>query len=188
MFKFSVALVHRDHKDSQGGVPNSLPPSPTPPHSGGILDSLCLSVQLLSNFQLAVTTSSLGSSPAWLFFWPHCPGSFTLLQTHRHFVSATLKHKPLANTVSPTVLQSNGIHSLLTSITLNPLMLSKLTSTNNTTSDFILRLLTCLPYLLSFIPCYIPSVCPCVCVCVCVCVHVCARNTNYDCNSSFLRF
>ena len=114
LFKFSVALVHRDHKDSQGGVPNSLPPSPTPPHSGGILDSLCLSVQLLSNFQLAVTTSSLGSSPAWLFFWPHCPGSFTLLQTHRHFVSATLKHKPLANTVSPTVLQSNGIRSLLT--------------------------------------------------------------------------
>ena len=179
-YSSSVLLyVHRDLKDSQGRVPNSLPPSPPPPRSGAILDLLCLSVQLLSNFQLAVTTSSLGSSLAWLFFWPYCPGSFTLLQTHRHFVSATLKHKPLANTVSPTVLQSNGIHSLLTSITLNPLMLSKLTSTNNT-SDFKFRLLTCLPYLPSFITCYIPSVCPCVCVC--------ARNTNYDCNSSFLRF
>ena len=168
MFCSSSALLyfHSDHQDYEGRVPNRLPPSPPPPNSGGILDSLCPSVQLLSNYQLTVTTSSLGLSPAWRFFWPHCPGSFTLLKTHEHFVSTTLKQKPLANTVSPTLLQSNGIHSLLTSITLNPLMLSKLTSTNNT-SDFKFRLLTCLLFWPSFIPCYIPSVCRCVCVCVC---------------------
>ena len=48
-------------------------------------------------------------------------GGKSLLQTHRYFVSPTLQQKHLANTVSPTVLQSNGICSLLTSITFNPL-------------------------------------------------------------------
>ena len=37
-----------------------------------------------------------------------------------------LKEKPLANAVSPTVLQSNEIYSLLTSITFSPPMPSKL--------------------------------------------------------------
>ena len=48
------------------------------------------------------------------------------------------EQKPLANAVSPTVLQSNGICSLLTSVTFNPVtpskLLEKLISTGNTTS------------------------------------------------------
>ena len=54
------------------------------------------------------------------------PGSFVLLQTHGHFVSPLLEQKSLANAVSPTVLQSNGIHSRLTSVTFSPHTPSKL--------------------------------------------------------------
>ena len=46
------------------------------------------------------------------------PGSFALLQTQEYFLSPMLEQKPLANAVSPTVLQSNGIHSLLTPVTI----------------------------------------------------------------------
>ena len=56
-----------------------------------------------------------------LSLWPHCvrfPGSFILL-TCGYFVSPLLKQKPLANTVSLTVLWSNGVISLLTSPSLS---------------------------------------------------------------------
>ena len=53
-------------------------------------------------------------------------GSFVLLQTNRYFVSPMLEQKPSANAVSPTVLQSNAIRSLMISVTSNPPMPSKL--------------------------------------------------------------
>ena len=51
------------------------------------------------------------SSPACFSDFSPLPGSFTLLQTHRYFISPMVEQKPLANAVSPTVLQSNGICS-----------------------------------------------------------------------------
>ena len=57
-------------------------------------------------------------------------GGKSLLQTHRYFVFFMLEQKPLASTVSPPVLQSNGICSLLTSVTFNPLTPSKLLKTH----------------------------------------------------------
>ena len=50
----------------------------------------------------------------------------TLLQTHGFFGSPMLEQNPLANVVSRAVLQSNGNRSLLTSVTFNPPMPSKL--------------------------------------------------------------
>ena len=54
------------------------------------------------------------------------PGNFVLLQTHGYFVSPMTEQKPLGNVVSPTVLQSNRIHSLLTSATFTHPMPPKL--------------------------------------------------------------
>ena len=51
---------------------------------------------------------------------------FSWLGIHGYFVFPILEQKPLANAVSPSVLQSNGIHSLLTSIAFSPLTTSKL--------------------------------------------------------------
>ena len=42
---------------------------------------------------------------------------FVLLQTHGYLASPMLKLKPLANDLSLSVLQSNGILSLSTSVT-----------------------------------------------------------------------
>ena len=53
-------------------------------------------------------------------------GSFVLLQTNRYFVFPMLEQKPSANAVSPTVLQSDAIRSLMISVTSNPPMPSKL--------------------------------------------------------------
>ena len=91
-----------------------------------------------------------------------------------------LKLKPLANAFSLTVLQSNGILYLpADTVTSSPSMTlklrSKLTYTNNTTSDFKKSSLQPPPPLQ-----HTPSVahvCVCSCVYVCGCVSVCARNT-----------
>ena len=56
------------------------------------------------------------------------PGGFTVLQTHGYFVSPMLEQKPLANAPSLTVLQNNGIFSLLISVRCNATMPSKLCS------------------------------------------------------------
>ena len=76
------------------------------------------------------------------------------------------------------VLHSNGIISLLTSITFNLPMPSKLTSTNKTTRrDFK----PCLPSYPSFPITFLLYTCVCVCACVhththiCVCVCACVR-------------
>ena len=50
------------------------------------------------------------------------PGSFVLLQTCVYFVSPMLKETQSVNTLSLTVLQSNGILSHLTSVTFHPCM------------------------------------------------------------------
>ena len=102
-------------------------------------------------------TGQLTSSFLQLFIIPHI----------------RLEQKPLANNVFPTVLQSNGIHSILTSIILYPPRPSKLhwklTSTNYTkTNDFKFCLLTCLhpTYPLSLLVTFLLYTrCACVCVC-----------------------
>ena len=75
-----------------------------------------------TNCQLSVTTSSpthlLPISLTFSLCTP-LPVSFVLLRTHGHFVSPTSEQKHLASAVFPTVLQSNGIPSLLTSVTFN---------------------------------------------------------------------
>ena len=86
---------------------------------------------------------------------------------HEYFISHTSEQKPFANgnAVSPTVLQSKGICSLLTSITFNPPNPSKLSLLKTD-----LRLQTIPQVISSSLPLpthYIPSVHPCTCVCVC---------------------
>ena len=114
-----------------------------------------------------------------LFLRPsHCVHSFQAASFFRRYTGTSYSlvlEKTLWPTQFPlTVLQTNGIHCLLTSVTFNPPTSSKLTSTNNITSDFKFCLLTCLPYLpASLTPRCIPSVLLCVCVCVCVCRGVC---------------
>ena len=103
------------------------------------------------------------------------PGSFVPLQTLGYFVPPMLEHNPLANAVSPTVLQRNGIHSLLTSITFNPLTPSKLLKTHfykqyhkwfQILSSYSPLRFT-LPHLLLHSFCAPMSVCVCLCVTVC---------------------
>ena len=72
----------------------------------------------VSDSSLAYLSDLLGCTPL--------PGNFILLQTHRYFISSMLKQKPLAHALSLTVLQSNEIISLLTSVTFSPPMPSKL--------------------------------------------------------------
>ena len=104
-----------------------------------------LPVQARIDYKLStVTTSSLTHLPPVSLTFTLCTplsGSFILLQRHGYFVSPMLEQKLLANDVSPTVLQSNGIRSLRTSFTFTPSMPSKLrwelTSTNVTDCTLI---------------------------------------------------
>ena len=91
-----------------------------------------------------------------------------------------LKLKPLANAFSLTVLQSNGILYLpADTVTSSPSVTlklrSKLTYTNNTTSDFKKSSLQPPPPPSSTL--LLLPMCVCVRVCMCGCVSVCARNT-----------
>ena len=72
-----------------------------------------LPVQVRIDYKLSTICHNFfsDSSPAYFSDFSPLPGSFTLLQTHRYFISPMLEQKPLANAVSPTVLQSNGICS-----------------------------------------------------------------------------
>ena len=88
----------------------------------------------------------------------------------RYFVPLCLKkNTPLASAVTPTILQSDGVCSLLTSVTFSsPLGLQKClknsplrTIPQQVISD-LFSYLHVHPPLLT--PCYIPSVCPCVCM------------------------
>ena len=54
-----------------------------------------------------------------------CVCVLTVLLTHAYFASPMLKLKPLDNALSLTVLQSDGILSLVTFVTLSPPMPSK---------------------------------------------------------------
>ena len=63
------------------------------------------------------------------------PGSFILLQIHGYFVSPMVKLKPLVN-APLTVFQSDGMISLLTSITFIPPMPSKLPGVRDTQWDW----------------------------------------------------
>ena len=65
-----------------------------------------------------------------LTLYTHFPGRLVLLQTHRYFVSPMLDQKSLANAVSPTGFQSNGIRPLLTSVTFNPPMFQNCVKTH----------------------------------------------------------
>ena len=124
------------------------------------------------------------------------PGSFVLLLTHGYSVSPMLEQTLLASAVPPTVLQSKGILSLLTSVTFNPPMPSKLhkelASRNNTTSDFRFCLLTCPPapppphlppppYPHSYFLTVLLCTCVCVCVFMCVCVSKCVSGVCVWC-------
>ena len=79
----------------------------------------------MSTISVSVTTSSLTHPlPASLTFslCKHLLHSFVLVQTHGHFTSPILKRKPVASVLSLTLLQSNGILSLVTFVTFNPPM------------------------------------------------------------------
>ena len=132
--------------------------------------------------QVSVTASSLiRSSPAYYsdLFIVYTPsrhlGSFA---DTRYFTSPILKPKPLANVLSLTVFQSNGILSLLVSVTFSHPMPSKLVLMihfykGTQTSGFQLSSSFC-PHPPSHTP-LIPitflmheSVCVCACVRACV--------------------
>ena len=104
-----------------------------------------LPVQGRIQYKLSIpTTSSLTHLlPISLTFWLCTPllGSFVLLQTHRYFVSPVFEQKPLANAVSPTVLQSNGVYALFWhwSHSVLPCIQNYV---ENSTSDFKFSLLT----------------------------------------------
>jgi len=73
-----------------------------------------------TNCQLSVTTSLIHLLSISDLHTVHTPsGSFVILQIHRYFTSPMLEQRPLASAISPTVLQSNGSHSLLTYTTFN---------------------------------------------------------------------
>ena len=118
-----------------------------------------------------MTTSSLThllpTSLAFSLCTP-LPGSFILPQTHGYFASPMLS---LANTISPTVPQSNGICSL--QCLSHSFLLCLQNCIKNSSIQTIPqqeisnRLLTCPP---PPPPLYIPSVHPCVCAHVCECV------------------
>ena len=99
----------------------------------------------------------------------------------------TINSLDFANAVFPTVLQSNGICSLLKFVTLNPLSL--IPSKNVLKSHLYKQYHKLFQILSSYLPPQFPLptflMCMCMFVCVCVCVYVCVcvcvRNTTlYD--------
>ena len=88
-----------------------------------------LPVQARIDYKLYVTVSSLAHFLSISLTVSLCtpfPGRFVFLQTHGYFVSPMLEQKSLANAVSPTVLQSNGIRTVLIRVTFNHPMPSRL--------------------------------------------------------------
>ena len=111
----AVKLVFRVHKGNRGL---------------SLIQALCwLLVQARIDCQPSVTTSSMPHLlPISLTFSPYTPlpDSLVLLQTREYVVFyPMLKLKPLANALSVTVLQSNGIISPLISVTFSFPMHSK---------------------------------------------------------------
>ena len=78
------------------------------------------------HYAVIVQLSYLFPNESYHGFVPSLNRKFVVfLQTHGYFTSPMLKLKPLANAVSLSVRQSNGILSLLISVTFNPPMPSK---------------------------------------------------------------
>ena len=145
---------------------------------GSSFDEIRLDLKKTTNCWLSVTASSLTHFfPISLTSQCTClPGSFVLLQAHWYFESFMLEQTPLANTVSPTVLQSNRICSLMTSITVFPCLQNcvKNSPLNNTNTkqyhnNSKFHLFTCLPP-----PRYPPSLLTFL-LCACVYVRACVK-------------
>ena len=88
-------------------------------------DALSAILQTRIYYKLSALCHDFSDSPP---AYPLCTpllDSFVLLRTRGHFARPMLKLKPLANAFSLTVLQSDGILFLLTSVIFSPPMPSK---------------------------------------------------------------
>ena len=142
---------------------------------GSSFDEIRLDLKKTTNCWLSVTASSL-THLLPISQTSQCtrlPGSFILLQAHWYFESFMLEQTPLANTVSPTMLQSKknllsyDVHHIQSSHAFKIVLKTHLYKQYHNDSKF--HLFTCLP------PPRYPPLLLTFLLCACVDVRACVK-------------